>query len=129
MSINVSEPLVIDKDNPKNYTSIYGYPKLGFHVYRSSDTNKSSPVGFIKQEPQLDESGKVAGFTYYTRTSWRNPGQPRFFASPEALLKAYGGTLARKTGLVKKPRLAEATPKKRAVAKPVKKRRLKKVAA
>ncbi len=129
MSIKTSEPLVVSKANPKQYTSIYGYPKQGFYVYKATDSDQQYPIGFIKEERVLGDDGKEVGRMYYERNGWRNQGQQRFYATPEALVVAFGGTLARKTGLVKKPRLAKATPKKRAVAKPVKKRRLKKVAA
>lgn len=76
---------------PVEYDSIYGYKKLRVPVYAVDTTNGTlgSCVGWIKQEPMADEHGKLVGFTYYTKESWRNQGQLRFYPSPEALLAAY----------------------------------------
>ena len=102
MPINAKEPLVIGKE-PVHYTSMYGYPKDRIPVFLQSDTEQTSPIGYIKEEIVRDKAGEETGRVYYTRASWRDHGQPRFFDSPEALIVAFGGAIARKVGL-KKPR-------------------------
>ncbi len=47
------------------------------------------------------KDGAEASRMYYKRNGWRDHGQARFFGSPEALIVAVGGTLARKVGLKK----------------------------
>lgn len=77
---------------PVEYESIYGHPKRRFPVF-SVDPHtgvQGDCIGWIKQEPLADEMGNLAGFAYYTKEGWRNNGQFRFYASPEALLAAYG---------------------------------------
>jgi hypothetical protein len=103
------EPLMIGRKKPVHYTSIYGYPKDRIPVFKQSDAKQASPIGFIKEEIVRDGDGGEVSRTYYERNGWREHGQPRFFASPEALVLRFGGKLARKTGL-KKPR-ATAAPK------------------
>ncbi len=49
------------------------------------------------------KEGEEVGRMYYERNGWRSHGQPRFYDSPEALILAFGGALARAVGL-KKPR-------------------------
>ena len=108
--ISIQEPLVIGKTKPVHYTSMYGYPKDRIPVYRASDTEQTSPIGFIKEEIVRGKDGAEVSRTYYERNGWRDHGQPRFFDSPEALILAFGGTIARKVGL-KKPRAkVEAKP-------------------
>jgi hypothetical protein len=71
------------------------------------------------------ETGRI----YYTRQyGWRNSGQPRFFDSPEALIKTFSGTLARKATKLKTPRLGKAAAKTRAKKPAPKKRRVSKAA-
>jgi hypothetical protein len=118
VSITTRENLVIRKDEPKEYVSMYGYSKRGFYVYLASDTEFDNAIGFIKEERVIGVDGKTVGLAYYTRTGgWRNNGQERFFASPEALIIAFGGKL--QPALVAKPRKKAvakkaAAPKKRA---------------
>ena len=112
-----SEPVVIGHKNPDHYQSIYGYPKDRLPVYRVSDSEQASPIGFIKEEILRGPDGAETGRMYYERNGWRQNGQPRFFDSPEALVAAFGGTVARKVGL-KKTR-AKVAPK--ATRKPARK--------
>src|SRR5271165_6431605 len=128
MPIGTDKPLVILKGEPIEYTSMYGYWKQRFPVAIVDGDGEPTKIGWIKEEKIIGAGGKVVGLMYYERNGWRGHGQQRFYDSPEALVTAFGGTLARKTGL-KKPRLAKtattkARPKKRAkVSVTAKKRR------
>ena len=99
------------------YTSMYGYQKNRLAVVgESGDT-----VGYIKEEIVLDEAGDEASRIYYTRNGWRPSGAKRFFASPEALVIAYGGQIDRtkkKAATTKPARPAANKKKPRAGKKP-----------
>ena len=129
MPIGTEKPPVILKGEPVAYTSMYGYPKQRFPVAIVDGDGEPTKIGWIKEEKIIGAGGKVVGLMYYERNGWRGHGQQRFYDSPEALIKEFGGTLARKTGL-KKPRLAKAASKKpgRAKAVPAKPGRRKKAA-
>ena len=94
---------------PVGYTSVYGYQKRKFPVF--GEDQSAGAIGYIKEEIILGDDGKEVAKTYYTRSSWRNHGQLRFFESPEALIIGYGGKIDRtkKKPTAKKPR-AKAKP-------------------
>jgi hypothetical protein len=74
------------------YGSIYGYQKRGCYVFTAlTDGGQGAEVGFIKEEPIPGEDGKLKGCVYYTKNcSLQARNQPRFYASPAALLAANG---------------------------------------
>jgi len=57
VSIETKEPLVVGQ-TPKEYTSMYGYPKRGFNVFAQSDAEQTSSLGFIKEEIVYGADGK-----------------------------------------------------------------------
>ena len=72
--INVSEPLVIGYKAPVHYTSMYGYPKDRLPVYLQSDTEQTSPIGYIKEEIISGKDGAEASRMCYERNGWRGHG-------------------------------------------------------
>ena len=76
---------------PIDYTSCYGYPKVRFQIVRVSD---GSVVGHAKQELVPGDDGAVWTKVYYTRDIGRNYGMLRFYASPEALIRGFGGKVS-----------------------------------
>ncbi len=57
--------------------SIYGYPKDRLPVDRQSDTEQTSPIGFIKEEIVRGKEGEE-GRMDCERNNWRSHGQPGF---------------------------------------------------
>ena len=62
-------------------------------VCRQSDTEQTSPIGFIKEEIVRGKDGAEVSRTYYERNGWRDHGQARFYDKLEALVlhKVQGG--------------------------------------
>jgi hypothetical protein len=83
---------------PEEYRSIYGYQKRRFQVYPTdAEGNRNGgSVGKIKEEPLLDENGKLWGRCFYSRDLSRPCGKYRFYPSPEALIAAFGGKVLSK---------------------------------
>ena len=76
---------------PETYGSIYGYQKRRFPVI---DENGST-VGHAKEEIVLDGKGDEVSKSFYTRNLPRPHGAKRFYASPEAMVEAFGGKIDR----------------------------------
>ena len=96
MSLSPDQYYVIGE--PINYTSIYGYPKRRFPVFRANENGEKQneySIGEIKEEPMLDENGQLWGRCFYTK-SLRPSGKYRFYPSPEALIVACGGKVLAK---------------------------------
>jgi hypothetical protein len=104
---------------PVDYGSIYGYKKKKYPVI---GTESEQTIGFVKEEAVVGQNGKGVGLVYYTRDLYRKCGQLRFYESPQAVIVAFGGQIAKG----KVTRMKPATPRARAAA--AKPGRVKKVA-
>src|SRR5690606_2070841 len=92
--VNNSRQVVYAVDGNVKYRSIYGYPKRLIKVCKLQPgqfLNDQTPAfGYIKEERILDEHGDVVTTVFHEKNGWRNVGNVRFYASPEALLIACG---------------------------------------
>ena len=77
---------------PSDYSSIYGYQKRRFPVIDAASGNQ---VGYVKEEPVLNGDGTESTRMVYTRNISRPTNAKRFYASPEALVEAFGGKIYR----------------------------------
>lgn len=92
--VNTSEKTAYYVGDPQDYRSMYGYKKRWYavHAVKPGQTAGSADakVGCIKEEAIADENGDVVTVVFYTKDFVRPSGMIRFFASPEALLIAFG---------------------------------------
>lgn len=104
---------------PIDYTSIYGYGKRRFPIFREGE---SSPAGHVKEELLLNGDGQEVGKAFCTRNLPRPNGAKRFYDSVESLVLAFGGEIARKKviGLTTRAKKAASAAKRRVTKAPVK---------